>query len=178
MSANLRLSPFRRAIIVLLVLLLLAAGLLWLLNPVSEDPGGTGITSLPVADYLAENDVPQIREWLDICGASLDLDSASALVYRSRDRDLFLTQYLVYLPAAPDLPQLSISRDRRLFSESISIGVSAFPGTGTGNTLLLITHTCDRRRSPDLELSCNGQTVKCRFLEADFSLGLTDGAER
>ena len=162
---------------VALILLFPAAGFLWLLNPAPADAGGTGVTSLPIADYLEENDVPQIREWLDDCSVSLDLTSASALVSQSTEGDLTLTRYLVYLPAAPDQPQRSIAPSRRLFSESISIEVkSSSDSIGGGNTLLLVSHTCDRKKAPSLKLRYNGQRVDCRFLEADFPLGLTDSA--
>ena len=65
---------------VALILLFPAAGFLWLLNPAPADAGGTGVTSLPIADYLEENDVPQIREWLDDCSVSLDLTDRKSVV--------------------------------------------------------------------------------------------------
>ena len=171
-------SRFFVPLLSVLILLLLAAGFLRLLNPAPADAGGTGVTSLPVSDYLAENDLPEIREWLDGCFASLDRDSAAALVFQSDSGDgLTLTRYLVYLPAAPDLPQLSIAPSRRLFSESISIDVKiASETTGGGNTLLLVTHTCDRKKAPALKLTLNGQKVDCQFTEADFPLGLEGSA--
>ena len=48
--------------------------------------------------------------------------------------------------------------------------------TGGGNTLLLVTHTSDRKKAPALKLTLNGKKVDCQFTEADFPLGLEGSA--
>jgi hypothetical protein len=159
---------------VLIVPILLLGAALLAFGRFSSAPhvGGAGVTSLPASEYLQEVPNPQIEQWLAACANS----PGQTFVLRHESlssQGEKLVRYLIYMPQAGELPQISIQNHAGLFGDSVTLDVRSESGD-RGNTLILASFTGDP--SPKLKLSYGGQPVDFQMTEVDYPLGLTDNA--
>ena len=152
---------------VILIPVLLIVVMVLSLSTFSATSGGTGVTSLPIDEYLQEVNQPQIEEWLDNCGENYD--HAYGLKHESTLGEQVMVQYLVYMPRLVEHPQISIGTSSGLFGRTLRLNVADSKGDG-GNTLLLITYTGDS--TPKLKLYYEGARVDCEITNVEYSLNL------
>lgn len=159
---------------ILLVIVLIPAILfiiaLFSFSAFSTTSGGTGVTSLPIDDYIHETGNTQIEQWLESSGA--DFDQAYALCHEETLIDGQLqVQYLIYMPCLVDMPELSIKTSSGFFGRTVTVDAPAAHGN-SGNTLLIVTFTGDAK--PKLKLTYDGEKVDCEVTDVDYPLGLSE----
>lgn len=152
---------------VILIPVLLIVVMVLSLSTFSATSGGTGVTSLPIDEYLQEVNQPQIEEWLDNSGENYD--HAYALRHESTSGEQVMVQYLVYMPRLVENPQISIGTSSGLFGRTLRLDVADSKGDG-GNTLMLITCTGDS--APKLKLYYDGTRVDSEITDVEYSLNL------
>lgn len=154
-------------IAVVLIPVILIAVSIFSFSAFTPSTGSTGVTSLPIDDYLQQADRPQIEAWLDTCVA--DYDGAYALKNKTVRGDQVEVLYLIYMPRLTEMPQISVSPQSGLFGNTLSLEITAESGS-TGNTLLLVT--CTGTSAQNLALYYGGDRVDCTVTEVDYPLGL------
>lgn len=157
--------------VVLIPMLLLVVMVLSFTGFSSTAGGITGVTSLPVDDYLQEVGNPQIEQWIDNSGD--EYSKAYVLQNESLSGESAQAHYLVYMPCLAGNPQISIGTSSNLFGRTTKLELTDNNSSG-GNTLLLIT--CSGKNASKIEIYYNGQRINCEITKVDYPLRLTDGA--
>lgn len=127
----------------------------------------TGVTSLPVDEYLKELDNEHINNWFEASGESLD--TAYVLRHESTSGDQVKVLYLIYLPCLAENHQVSIGSSADLFGHTLKLQFTDDNGNA-GNTLILATCIGEQK----LSIYYDGQKVDCEITEVDYSLALTN----
>ncbi len=131
-----------------------------------HDSRGTSVMSLPIDDYLENQNNTEINSWLE--GANKDLKTAYTLKHQTKNDDTYKTYYLVYLPIVEDKPQIAIKRSDGLFSSSIMLDIKD-TDKKQGNTLILIVNTGDDDK---LKIEYAGEKIDLDITEVSYPLGL------
>lgn len=159
---------------VILIPLLLIVVMALSFGAFSSSAGGvTGVTSLPVDEYLQEVDSAQINEWMGDVGD--DYSKAYALQNTGTSGQSTQVHYLIYMPCLSDNPQLSIDTSSGLFGQTTNLHITS-SDPSVGNTLLLLT--CSGNAASKFEIYYNGQRMNCEITKVDYPLGLTGGASK
>lgn len=136
----------------------------------SGSSGTTGVTSMPVDEYLHEVNNPQIEEWLNSCGEDYD----KAYVLRNEasygEEGQVKVQYLVYMPRVAEDSQMSMGTSAGMFGDTFELKIGDSRGN-RGNTVILVTWTGDA--APKLKLYYGGDRVKCEITDVDYPVGLS-----
>lgn len=151
---------------VILVPVLLILVTVFSFSAFSSSSAQTGITSLPIDDYLHETSNPQTEEWLNNCGKSYD--KAYALRHISTSNGQVKTRYLVYLPCLTEYPQTALSLSSGLLSDILRLDIRDNAENGGGNTLLSITYIGDA--SPGLKFYYNDKKIDCEITDSDYPI--------
>ena len=133
---------------------------------------GSGVTTLPVDEYIQETGYSQVEDW--ISGLSLDADEAGVLRYEQENGEETVTQFLIYMPVLEEFPDISITPCSGFFGATLELDISS-SGESGGNTLIVAT--CEGRRAADLDIIYNGSAVSQQTTEVDYPLELNTVTE-
>lgn len=153
---------------VILIPVLLIAVMALSFGAFSGAGGGAGVTSLPVGEYLAEMDNPEIEAWFADAFEG-EYDTAYVLRHTTEGEERTRTEFLIYFPRLVDLPSISVGTGPGLLgSQRLELAFEDENGS-TGNTVVLAT--CEGDGGAKLILTYDGEKVPCQITDVDYDLG-------
>lgn len=153
---------------VILIPVLLIAVMFLSFGAFSGLGGGAGVTSLPVGEYLAEMDNPEIEAWLADAFEG-EYDTAYVLRHTTEGEESTRTEFLIYFPRLVDLPSISVGTGSGLLGgQRLELAFENENGS-TGNTVVLAT--CEGDGGVKLILTYDGEKVPCQISDVGYDLG-------
>ena len=130
-----------------------------------SESAGASVTTLPADDYIQETGYSQVEDWLD--SLTLDYDEAGVLRYEEKNGDETTVQFLIYMPALEEFPDISVTPGSGFFGNRLQLDISS-SGESGGNTLILAS--CESKRAAVLELVYGGSKTDCQVTDVDYPL--------
>lgn len=136
--------------------------------------GLSGVTTLPVDEYLQLAQNPQIEQWLTECGD--EYSKAYALRNERVEDGEINVNYLIYIPRLSEMPEVRIEPATGIFGNTLRLIFE--PGNrNLGNTLVLVTCKGEKNQKLDIRFE-EDQRIDCKITEVSYSLELTDTARQ
>lgn len=159
--------PYKIASMLFAAFLILTIAAIFILSAFKESPGGVGVTSLPLDEYLQEVENPQIEEWLS---DNVD-DNRKAYILKHKDDSKIY--HLVYIPCVADGANISIRQSSSLFGNTVTLDYEAKDGN-RGNYVTLVTYTGNDPLK--IELYYGGKKVDSVTFEVEYPIKLVESS--